>query len=474
MRDSLFLLLMIGLVLLSGCGGVDTAMPTEPGLPSTPTQTAALTPAPTQTATPTPTLTASPTASPPAETGTAEAEPGGGGLSGLGGLVPALVDIVPTRTPVPTATPDALTESIRKIVQETGLSGRTVLRLQYADWINLAISLLYVLVAFLVGTWLIRWLFPRLVRRTQTVLDDRLLQVSGNELRWLAVVIILRLATNRLTFVDADAKTFLGDVYFSLSLILAVMIAWRLIGLAAQQGLDRAKRRGRRKEEESLISLSVWAARLVVIITAVSFTLAHFGSNVTGLAVFLAIVGLAFSLAGRDILADIVSGAVIFIDRPYRIGDRIALPKIDSWGDVVDIGMRSTRILTLNNRLVIVPNSQIGKDQIINYSYPDPSYYDSTDVVVAYDNDPEQVGKLLVDAVRSVEGVQKERDIDALLMKFTENQMVFLVGWWIATYDDFYPVHDRVSRAVIRALREAGIILPYTKSRVHVEGNPRE
>lgn len=467
MRYSLFLLLVIGLVLLSGCGSTGTAMPTEPGPPPTPTQTATSTP------TLTPTATASPTAPPPAETGTAEAEPGGGGLPGLGELVPTLVDIVPTRTPVPTATPDALTESIRKIVQETGLSGKTLLRLQYADWINLAISVLYVLVAFVVGTWLIRWLFPRLVRRTQTVLDDRLLQVSGNELRWLVVVIILQLATNRLTFVNADAKTFLGDVYFSLTLILAVMIAWRLISLAAQQAEDRARRRRRRKEAESLISLSVWAGRLVVILTAVSFTLTHFGSNVTGLAVFLAIIGLAFSLAGRDILADIVSGAVIFIDRPYRIGDRIALPAIDSWGDVVDIGMRSTRILTLNNRLVIVPNSQIGKDQIINYSYPDPSYYDTVDVVIAYDNDAEQVGQLLVDTVRSVAGVQKEREIDALLMRFTENQMVFLVGWWIATYDDLYPVHDRVSRAVIRALKEAGVVLPYRRESVSVETSSR-
>jgi small-conductance mechanosensitive channel len=240
--------------------------------------------------------------------------------------------------------------------------------------------------------------------------------------------------------------------------------------LAAQQALAREDKTGHRQQTESLITLSVWALRLAILVLAVSLALTHFGVNITGLAVFLGILGLALSLAGRDILADIISGAMILIDRPYRIGDRIDLPSIDSWGDVVDIGTRSTRILTLDNRMVVVPNSQVSKDQIVNYSYPDPSYYDSTDVVVAYDNDPEQVGQLLVDTVRSVEGVQKERDIDALLMEFTENQMVFKVGWWIATYDDLYPVHDQVSRGVIRALKEASIILPYRKSRVSVEG----
>jgi len=385
-----------------------------------------------------------------------------------------LADIAPTRTPVPTATPDALAEGVAEILRETGLSGKTLLWLRYADWINLGISLLYVLAGYLVGTWLIRWLFPRLVLRTKTALDDRLLQTSGSELRWLAVVLILRVSTNRLTFVNPDTKTFLADVYFSLTLILTVVILWRLIRLAAQEALHRADKAGHRQQTESLITLSVWGLRLAVLIVAVSLALAYFGVNITGFAVFLGILGLALSLAGRDILADIISGALILVDRPYRIGDRIDLPAIDSWGDVVDIGMRSTRILTLNNRMVIVPNSQVGKDQIVNYSYPDPSYYDQVDIVVAYDNDPQQVGQLLADNVRSVEGVQQERDIDALLMEFTENQMVFKVGWWIATYDDFYPVHDRVSRAVIQALKDAGVVLPYRKGNVNVEVNSKE
>ncbi len=94
--------------------------------------------------------------------------------------------------------------------------------------------------------------------------------------------------------------------------------------------------------------------------------------------------------------------------------------------------------------------------------------------MVAYDNDADRVGHLLVNTVHSVEGVQKEREIDALLMEFTENQMVFKVGWWIATYDDLFPVHDRVSRAVIRALKEAGIVLPYRKGIVNVEMDSSE
>jgi small-conductance mechanosensitive channel len=423
--------LFIALILLSSCGNLQTT-------PSPP----------------------DPTETQPLETGTVQGEENESGLSDLGALVPSVANIVPTRTPVPTATPGLVIEGVDDLLQETGLSGRTLLWLEYADWINLGISLFYVLVGYLIGTWLIRWLLPHLVRRTPTVLDDRLLQTSGSELRWLAVVVILGFSTRRLDFVSADLKTLLSDIYFFLGLGLTTLMLWRLINLAAQQARERAEKAGRKEEGESLITLSVWALRLIVIVFAISLVLTHFAIRITGFAVFLGIVGLVLSLASRDILADVISGAIILLDRPYRIGDRIYLPFIETWGNVIDIGMRSTKVLTLDNRMIIVPNSQIGKDQIVNYSYPDPSYYDTLNIGVAYDNDVEQVGQLIADTVRAVDGVQTERGIDVLLMEFRENQMLFEISWWLETYKDLNPVRDRVSRAVIQALKDAGVVLP--------------
>ena len=124
--------------------------------------------------------------------------------------------------------------------------------------------------------------------------------------------------------------------------------------------------------------------------------------------------------------------------------------------------------------MVVLPNSLIGKNQIINYSYPDPSYFNLVKVVVAYDNDPDQVSEILEAAIRPVEGVQREREVVAWLMELTESEMVYWTAWWVTTYVDRYSVQDRVIRAMMRALKEAGVILPYTKNRVSVEGSPSE
>lgn len=453
MRISLFTALAISLILVSGCGSQGTGI-TETAHPtSLPSSTPSLTPSPPGTDT----------------SGEGITVPG---LSIVATAVPALVELVPTRTPAPTEMPDAISEAVSQIVLEGGATGKTLLWLKYTDWINLGISLLYILAGYLIGTWLIRWLFPRIVRRTKTNLDDLLLQVSGNELRWLAVVTIFRSATNRLEFVSAGSKTFITDICFFLALYLIFQILWRSINLVAQQAEMRAIKSGQQKEAESLIILSVWALRFCVLIFMLIYLLNHFAVNITGLAIFLGIIVLVLSFASRDLLADLISGAMILVDQPFRIGDRLDLPSINSWGDVVEIGMRSTKILSVENRMVVLPNSMIGKSQVVNYSYPDPSYFDTVNVLVGYDNDIEKVEQLLAEAILSVEGVQKEREIYTLLIEFTETHMRFWTCWWIASYKDRYPMHGKVSKAIMQKFKAAGIVMPYRSGNVNVNVNP--
>lgn len=437
-RFLFYAILIVALALISGCG-VQT--------------TATLTPSP------------SPTTHPSVEGDEAALD-----LPILN-VIPTLVDIVPTRTPVPTATPDALTEGILQIVQETGLSEKTLFWLGYADWINLGISMVYVLLGYLIGTWLIRWLLPRLASRTKTNLDDLLLQISANELRWLAVVLIFRFAVNRLIFINAEIKTVISDITFFLAIFLIAWLCLRLINLAAQQANERISKISNQKEADSLITLIAWTLRLTVLLFVLFLTLNHLGVNITGFALILGVIILVLSLAGRNVLTDIISGAIILIDRPFRVGDRLDLPSLESWGDVIEIGMRSTKILSMENRMVVLPNSLIGKNQVVNYSYPDPSYYNMIKVVTAYDSDPEFVVKILVDAISQVKGVQAERGVDVLLMELTETHVVYWACLWVADYKDRFFCQDRVTQAIIRTLKSAGVVLPYRQDRVHLEAD---
>jgi MscS family membrane protein len=222
-------------------------------------------------------------------------------------------------------------------------------------------------------------------------------------------------------------------------------------------------------EFDPILTLLVRIGRILIVMVGLSILLSHFGINVTAITAALGIGGLAISLAAQDTIADAIAGFIILVDRPFRIGDRIEIQAINTWGDVVDIGLRTTRIRTRDNRMVIVPNSAIGTSQVINYTYPDPRYRIETHVGIAYGTDIERARRIIIDTVRQVEGVLPDKPIDALYHEMGDSAMIFCVRWWIESYADTRRVMDRVNTALQKALDEAGIESPFPTQTINLQ-----
>jgi small-conductance mechanosensitive channel len=148
------------------------------------------------------------------------------------------------------------------------------------------------------------------------------------------------------------------------------------------------------------------------------------------------------------------------MDRPFTVGDRIEIPDQDAWGDVVEIGTRTTRIRTRDNNLVIIPNSNIADGQVTNYTYPDPNYRLQSDIDIEYGENLEHVRKVLGDAVRSVDEVLKDQPVQVLFIEFGNSAMTIRVRWWIDTYSDKRMMQDKVNTALQEAIDRSGIISP--------------
>jgi MscS family membrane protein len=368
-----------------------------------------------------------------------------------------LEEIIMTRTPEPTATPGRIEVQVEELVETVGLARTTVLGLSVVNWVNLAISLLFVLAGYIIGTWLIRRVLPRAARRTPTEFDDRFLSAVGSQVRWLVVLIILYFGTNRLTFFSAGLKAFLSDAYFVMGLLLTALILIKLIDLASKWARERALAEGREGQLEPLVVLLTRLGRVFVVVLGLTALLSYFGVNVTAFAAALGLGGLSISLAAKDTIADAIAGFIVLVDQPYRIGDRIEIQELGTWGDVVDIGLRTTRIRTRDNRMVIVPNSVIGTNQVINYTYPDPRYRIETHMGIASDTDIEMVRQFIVDTVREVEGVLPDKPVDALYIEMGDSAMIFRVRWWLESYREKSRMLDKVHTALKHALNEAGI-----------------
>ena len=346
----------------------------------------------------------------------------------------------------------------------------TFLGLGLDQWVDVGIALLIVLLAAIAGRWLASLMLGfigRITHRTRTKLDEAIIDAIRGPLFWLILISAIRVALAQVDPLLGKWKSFLSDIYFVLYICLSVVTLWLLIDVFTKWYSEAMQRRVGAKLEKQWMPFVRRLAIIVLVLVALTTALSHFDVDISGVVATLGIGSLAIALAAQASLADVINGFLIMIDQPYRVGDRIELLDLDTWGDVVDIGLRSTRVRTRDNRMVIVPNSIIGKSLVVNYSYPDTQYRIEIHVGVAYGTEVELARETITAAVREVEGVLESKPVEALFLEFGESAMIFRVRWWIESYVDTRRMFDRVNTKILLALEAAGVELPPPLREVH-------
>jgi small-conductance mechanosensitive channel len=422
--------------------------------------------APTPTVIPTPTVTPQPLATDTDESLNASSE-----ITLQGVTVADLATVVANRPPVPTATPGPVDRAVKQVATRSGLVGNTFLGLSAEDWINVIVSAVVVLVGSLIIIPLLFAFLKWVVHRTATPLDDAFLDTIGRELKWLVVIYLASEAALRLEFWSITQRTTLDDFFFLLTLAVLTIIGFRLVTFAADSFRERLNTKAERTRWDSILVLLTRLGYLLVGIIALSFGLGQIGINFTIPTVLIFTLAAIIFIGARAAVTDAISGFLILIDRPFQEGDDILIKELDTWGKVLDIGIRSTRIYVYDNREVIVPNSLISESQFINYANPDPSFRVQIEFGVAYDTDIGQLRPVISKAVRGVEGVMPDKPVDVFFTMFGDSALQIRVRWWIESYNAQLVMTDRVNTTLKRVLRDAGIEIPYPIFNLNVKSN---
>lgn len=323
-------------------------------------------------------------------------------------------------------------------------------------------------VAILVGAAIIGWLivfaidkgFSRLAHRTRTSFDNALLDAVRGPLFWLIMFIGLQIALDQLTFLPMNLRESRKDLVFVLYVIVGVVFGSRLV----TNMMDWYAREMASRTESSFDEQAVPFAKrvLVAVLWIIAFVvvLSHFGIDVSAFVATMGIASLAVALAAKETLSDVISGFVIMADRPFSIGERVELLQLNTWGDVTDIGLRSTRVRTRDNRMVVVPNSIIGKSLVVNHSNPSTDFRVQTHVGVAYGTDLDFARRVMVEAVRAQDWVRNDKRIEALFIEYGDAAAVFRVRCWIEHYEETRRIMDKLNSCLYDALNEAKIEMP--------------
>ena len=351
----------------------------------------------------------------------------------------------------------------------------TFLNLDKTQWEQVAISAGVLAAALILGRPLITIIMDKIIGRitgsTRNTLDNRLLEAVRPPIFWLVIFLALDFGLGRLDFLTGGIQTELHIARYLIYSFLIVGTLWRVINAVSEWYLREVAEKSDTPLDNQMAPFIRRIALILLVVIAGITILGHFEVEISGLVATLGVSSLAVALAAQAALADTISGFVIMVDRPFRIGDRIEILELDTWGDVEDIGLRSTRIRTLDNRMVVVPNSVIAKSLVVNYAYPNREYRNQIHVGVAYGTDLEHARKTLIDAVIKVEGVDQSRPVEALFLEFGDSALIFRIRWWLDSYVDTRRMFDKVNTAMYNALNEAGIEIPFPQQDVRLKLN---
>lgn len=354
------------------------------------------------------------------------------------------------------------------------------LNLSANEWQQILLSLMFIIITTLLArpilSFILNKLIARLAQFTKSNLDDLLIDAIHRPLYWLVVLLVAEKSINQIDALSYGFRSVVSDIAYILYSLLVLIALWRIINSVTQWYLQEAAEKTDSQLDNQMVPFLRRILLIVLVVIVGIIVLGHFEIEISGLVATLGIGSLAVALAAQEALSDTIGGLVIMADRPFRIGDRIEIQELGTWGDVEDIGLRSTRIRTPDNRMVIVPNSVVSKSLVVNYAYPNTEYRVETHVGVAYGSDLEHTRSTLVNAVRKVEGVDPDHPVEALFVEFGDSALVFRVRWWLNSYVDTRRMFDKANTAMYKALNQAGIEIPFPQRDVHlkVEGSGLE
>ncbi len=210
-------------------------------------------------------------------------------------------------------------------------------------------------------------------------------------------------------------------------------------------------------------------AGYVVLVLGFAIGLDTVGFDLSTLKIIAGALGIGIGFGLQNVANDYVSGLIILAERPVQIGDRLDLGG-GTVGKVVLIGARATQLLTDENIVIIVPNSQFVSNRVINWTHMDPRVRFTIPVGVAYGSDPHLVEKLLLEVAAAAPKVLKDPAPTVIFRKFGDNSLNFELRVWSAQSDDAHGGLDsQINFAVWDKFKQHHIEIPFPQRDLHIK-----
>jgi MscS family membrane protein len=298
--------------------------------------------------------------------------------------------------------------------------------------------------------------------KTETMIDDLVVHSLGAPLTILAFFIPLFFAIQHLIDMYpqfrwlADANILMSGYIIVGTWIVATFLDefLRIYGRALAESTDTDL-------DDRIVDILQKIGKYLIWFIGILYVLTLYEVNVTPLIAGAGIIGIAIALAAQDLFSNFFGGAVIITDQPFKTGDRVLIN--DVLGDVIHIGPRSTRIITLDSDIVTIPNTKIVTSVVHNYSLPNPQVRIQIPVTISHAEDIGRI-KTILDEICD-EAVKTRSDVIAgsphptiYLTKMDKNGMTFMVTVFASGFLYNSIILDYMNVRIAERFRKEGII----------------
>lgn len=330
----------------------------------------------------------------------------------------------------------------------------------------LVILILFAVFAFLASS-ILGILIKHIASRTKTELDDKLLEGARAPIFWLIIITGFYISVESLGISGGFNDTLL-KLIVTAAYIVVMRFAIHEFNVFVDYGLKPAVAKSETKLDDELLPLFQKTAVALIYMVVAIFILAAWGIDIGPLLAGLGIAGLAVSLALQDTLSNIFSGISLVLDKTFRVGDKIEVNGIA--GFVQEITIRSVKVRTFDNEVMIFPNKMLANTNIKNFKNPHYIPRVFVDFGVEYGQDPESVKSVALGAVSSLPGISDDSKPAVFFMEMGDSALKFRAVFWV---DDPAIATDKKFEATERlyyALGKAGIAIAYPSMSVYMKG----
>lgn len=245
--------------------------------------------------------------------------------------------------------------------------------------------------------------------------------------------------------------------------LVILFIAFRIINAIFRKVAKKVEASG--KIDRTIGRLLVTGGRVLVKILVVLALVGYLGIDTSGVAALIASLGVAIGLAVNGALGNVAGGVLLIITRPFKVGDYVEVAGYA--GTVEEINLCATKLVTVDNRVVYVPNGTASTSNIVNYSEKNIRRVDHT-FAVAYGSDFEQAKQVLIQVLERNEKVLKDPAPMVRVCTQSGGTVELTCRGWVNSAD-YWDVFFDVLEGAKKALEAAGIAMPHQQVDVHIQ-----